>query len=480
MTELVHPDNRAAALLAAKVVGLDIAGVDLITHDIARSWRETGAAICEINMTPGLRMHFAPAKGRSQDVAGPILKLLFPPTRDPRIPIATITGSNGKTTTTRMTAHILREAGMCVGQTSTDGVYVDGDRVRSGDLSGGPAAQQLLIDPRIDAAVLEIARGAILKYGTGIDYCDVAAVLNVADEHLGELGVRSRSDMARVKGLLVRMASRMVVLNADDPLVAGLAGQSVAARLCYVSLVHDNPIVAKHIASGHLALRLERHDDVSSIVLHDNGNRDVLMPAAELPSSSGGRAIHNIQNAMFAAATAYGLGQPPSLIARALATFGSNPSQNPGRLNIVKGLPFDLILDLCHNRHGLEVIGAYVEQWNVDRRVLVYSMPGNRREVDFEQAMQAAAAHFDRFHVYALDDYYLRGRSRDDLTGLLARGLSLAGVAQQAIIRHACLADALSAALSECRAGDLLMVATLQHEQARREIEAHIGRCTGN
>lgn len=471
VTDRVHPDNAAAAVLAARVVGLDVAGVDFITTDIGRSWKEIGGGICEVNINPGLRGHFSPGEGQPRDVGGPLFDWLFPTGAAIRVPIAAITGSNGKTTTTRISAHILRQNGARVGLTCTDGVYVDDELIRTGDLSGGPAAQQLLIDPRIDTAVLEIARGAILKYGTGIDHCEVAAVTNIAEEHLGELGVNSREDLARVKRLLVDLARRMVVLGADDPLTAGLAARSRAEAVCYVTTQAHNDLVEAHIASGHPAVRLVTTTDGPSIRLYDQGSTVLDIAAAAVPVTLGGRAVHNIQNAMFAIGVAYGLGCGPDTIEKALKSFRTDHDTNPGRLNVVSGLPFDLILDYCHNSHGLAAIGPMVDSFGAQRRVLAYSMPGNRRKADFDRAMQVAARHFDEFHLYPVADYYLRGRQPKEITTLLAQGLAAAGVAGARIHEHGSEEGAIDTLLQGGRPGDLAFLATLKTEKAWRQIQ---------
>ncbi len=473
VTSTLHPDNEAAAILAAQVIGLDIAGIDFITPDITRSWKDVGGKICEINPSPGLRMHYAPAEGEPRDVADPVFKMLFPAGEPSRIPVAVITGSNGKTTTTRMSAHILRRSGACVGMTSTDGVYVDDENVRSGDLSGGPAAQQLLIDPRIDAAVLEIARGAILKWGTGIDGCDVAAVTNIVEEHLGEFGVQTRDDMARVKGLLVELARKMVVLGADDPLTAGLARRSRAERVCFFSTIEDNPLVIEHIAAGYPAMRLEQVDGEPWIILYDNGKAYPLLAVADLPASFGGIARFNIENAMCAAAVAYGLGQDIDSIAGSLRLFESDHADNPGRMNHVDGFPFKVIVDCCHNHHGLATVGPAIGEIDAKRRMLVYSMPGNRRDADFSRAMRVAADYFDEFYLFPMD-HYLRGRTASELTAILAKGLSDAGVPEQSVSVFGSQHEAIDAALEKAREGELVFIASLLHESVHRQLKASV------
>ncbi|OOY33890.1 hypothetical protein BOV90_07715 [Solemya velum gill symbiont] len=473
VTSDVHPDNQEMALLAAKVIGLDIAGIDYITTDITRSWKETGGKICEINPSPGLRMHHSPTEGEPHDVAGPIFEMLFPAGEPSRIPVAVVTGSNGKTTTTRMSTHILRHSGACVGMTSTSGVYVDDELVHRGDLSGGSAAQQLLIDPRIDAAVLEIARGAILKWGTGIDSCDVMAVTNVADEHIGELGVQSREEMAKVKGLLVELARKMVILGADDPLTAALSKRSRADRVCYFSMMEENPLVAEHIASGHPALRLEQVDSELWMVLYDNSMRHPLLAVTDLPASLGGAALYNIENAMCAAAIAYGLDQELESIVESLGTFQCDASDNPGRMTTIDGFPFRVVVDHCLNPSALAAVEPAVRKIDGDRRFLVYSMTGNRRDADYSKAMQVVAGDYDEYHLYTTD-HYLRNRTAGELTDLLTRGLLDEGVSRQAIFVHASEDDAVTSVLGRAGEDDLVFISSWNYEMTFQHVKKFI------
>jgi cyanophycin synthetase len=459
MTGKVHPDNAAAAESASQIIGLDIAGVDFITPDITRSWKEVGGGICEINPNPGLRMHHSPGEGEPRDVAGPIFRLLYPHDQPATIPVAAITGTNGKTTTTRMVSHILREAGARVGLTCSDGVYVDGEQTRAGDLSGGPAAQQLLLDPRIDSAVLEIARGAILKWGTGIHSCDVAAITNIAEEHLGKLGVMTREDMAQVKGLLVGLARKMVVLGADDPLTAGLARRSRAARLCYVSVAADNPLVSEHIASGQPALRLEQVGDDPCIVLYDKGLQQTTMSVTQLPASLGGLAGFNVENAMFAAAVAYGLGQEPALITRALNGFRSDHVQNPGRLNVYREHPFTVILDYAHNPHGLQAVGEIIDKMPVNgRRIGLFSVRGDDRPVDYASFAEQASKHFDRIIACAPAKKLWGNRQPEEIVELMMQVLRDAGMRDTQLSAVVDRSEAVDTILNAGQPGDLLYI----------------------
>src|ERR687884_445279 len=243
MTDVVHPDNIEMAVRAVKAIGLDVGGVDFLTTDITESYREVGGAICEINAAPGFRMHMAPSEGRPRDVGGAVMDMLFPPGTPSRIPIASVTGTNGKTTTARMLAHIQKLAGHHVGLTSTDGVYIDGLRTVAGDMTGPLATRMVLSDPSVDVAVLGIARGGPLRSGMGVRHCDVGAVLNVKADHLGLRGIGTLEDLAKVKRIVVEVARETAVLNADDPLCLKMADYTQAKYLCYVTMNPSHQLV---------------------------------------------------------------------------------------------------------------------------------------------------------------------------------------------------------------------------------------------
>ena len=282
VTDMVHPDNREMAARAVKAIGLDVGGVDFLCTDISRSYKETGAAICEINAAPGFRMHVAPSEGKPRDVAGPVMDMLFPPGSPSRIPIASITGTNGKTTTARMLAHIFKMSGATVGLSTTDGVYIDGKLTVKGDMTGPVAAQMILRDPMVDAAVLETARGGLLRRGLGYEHCDVGAVLNVAADHLGLRGIDTIEDMALIKRIVIEVAQDTAVLNADDELCLKMADYSKAKNLCYVTMNAAHPLVGEHIRAGGRAVVLEQGINGHMITIYDNGAHTIMQACFEL------------------------------------------------------------------------------------------------------------------------------------------------------------------------------------------------------
>ena len=332
VTDLVHPDNREMAIRAAATVGLDVCGVDFLTPDISRSFKDIGGGICELNAAPGFRMHVAPSEGKSRDVAGAVIDMLFPHSAPSRIPIAAITGTNGKTTTTRMLAHIHKMAGEKVGMTTTDGIYIDGQKSVEGDMTGPVSAQMVLRDPTVTVAILETARGGLLKKGLGYRHPNVACCLNVQEDHLGLRGIDTLDQLAEVKQIPIEVARDTVVLNADDPRCLKMAIKSSAKNVCYVTLNPEHALVREHIRAGGQAVALEKGVNGEMISIFDGGSHIPLLWTHLVPATLEGQAVHNVQNAMVAAAMAYAMGVKLDDIRQGLRTFDASYFQAPGRM----------------------------------------------------------------------------------------------------------------------------------------------------
>jgi cyanophycin synthetase len=413
VTDVIHPDNREMAERTIKAIGLDIGGVDFLTKDITKSYREAGGGICEVNAGPGFRMHVAPSEGTPRDVAGPVIDMLFPPDKPSRIPIAAITGTNGKTTTSRMLAHILKMSGHTVGFTSTDGVYIDGQLSVPGDMTGPVSARMILRDPSVDAAVMEVARGGMLRGGLGFQTCNVAACLNVSADHLGLKGIDTLEQLAEVKRVPVEIAKDAAVLNADDNLCLQMADYTEAQTLCYVTMNPGHPLVKQHIRAGGQAFVLEEGMNGHMITIYDNEAHTPLLWTHLIPATIEGRAMHNVQNAMFAAALAYNMGKSIEDIRHGLRTFDSTFFQAPGRMNIYDEHPFKVILDYAHNPAAVTAMCNLVDRFEPDgRRILVLAAPGDRRDEDIREIAAIAAGHFDHF-ICRCDDNR-RGRGPDE------------------------------------------------------------------
>ncbi len=457
VTDVVHPDNVEMATRAVKAIGLDVAGVDFLTTDIAESYKEIGGAICEINAAPGFRMHMAPSEGRARDVAGPVMDMLFPPGTPSRIPIAGITGTNGKTTTARMMAHILKLAGYTPGLTSTDGVYIDGHRTVPGDMTGPVATRMVLSDPQVDVAVLEIARGGLLRAGMGVRHCDVGAVLNVKSDHLGLRGIGTLEDLAKVKRIVVEVARETAVLNADDALCLKMADYTEAKNLCYVTMDPTHGLVGEHIKAGGRGVVLESGIKGQMITIYDHGAHIPLLWTHLIPATLEGRAMHNVQNAMFAAAIAFSMGLKLEDIRHGLRTFDTTFFQAPGRMNIFDEHPFKVILDYGHNAAAVEAMCTLVDRLEVaGKRICVLAGPGDRRDEDIQDIGRIAAGHFDRY-ICRRDDG-LRGRGPDEVPNLLRESLLAHGVAPERILMIPDEQTATDAALREAQSGDLLLL----------------------
>ncbi len=457
MTDAIHPDNREMAIRAAKAIGLDVAGVDFLTTDITQSYKEVGGAICEVNAAPGFRMHVQPSEGQPRDVAGPVIDMLFPPGTPARIPILAITGTNGKTTTARMLAHIYKLAGSIVGLATTDGVYIDGQPTVEGDMTGPVAARMVLRDPSVEVAVLETARGGLLRAGMGYRRCDVGACLNVQTDHLGLRGIETLEQLAEVKRVVIEVCKDTAVLNADDELCLKMADYTEAEHVCYVTMNPKHALVREHIRAAGRAVGLEEGINGHMITIYDAGAHIPLVWTHLIPATLEGKALHNVQNAMFAAAMAYSQGVKLEDIRHGLRTFDTTFFQAPGRLNIYDEHAFKVILDYAHNASGVEVISRLVDQMEVaGRRICVIGAPGDRRDEDIREIARMAAGSFD--HFFCRRDDGLRGRKPDEVPRILRDELVERGVSASAARAIPDEQEAVDAALRLAEPEDLVVI----------------------
>ena len=457
LTDVIHPDNRDMAVRAIMAVGLDVGGVDFLTDDISRSYKEIGGAIVEVNAAPGFRMHVAPSEGTPRDVSGKVIDMLFPVGSSSRIPIAAITGTNGKTTTSRMLAHIMKASGHTVGMTSTDGVYVDGKLSVKGDMTGPTAAQIVLRDPAVDFAVMETARGGLLRSGLGFQKSDVAACINVTADHLGLGGIDTVESLAQVKRVVVESATDTAVLNADDIHCLRMADFAQAERIFYVTMDSNHTLVKEHTLSGGRAVVLEKGMNGDMITIYDNGTHIPVLWSHLIPATIEGKAIHNVQNAMFAVAMAYSFNVDLDNIRHGLRTFDTNFFQAPGRTNVFDEHPFKVILDYAHNAAAFKAMANLVSRLDVSgRRIVVIASPGDRRDEDIIEASTILTGHFD-YYICKADDNR-RKRGHDEVPKMLQKGFIDNGVDSSNINVIPDEVEAIDTALNMAQQGDLVVV----------------------
>ena len=474
-TNEIHPDNAEIARRAALVIGLDIAGIDFMAPDISKSVRETGGGIIEVNAAPGFRMHIEPSEGAPRDVAKPVIEMLFPRGRRSRVPILALTGTNGKSTTARMLKHILRYTGCSVGLTSTSGVYVNDMLVNPGDATGPRSARMVLRDPTVEVAVLETARGGMLREGLAFDQCDIGAFLNVAEDHLGLKGINTIDDLADLKALVVETVRRggTSVLNADDPLVRAKAKRA-GGRVAWFSLQGGSNMpqwLCEHIDDGGMAVIREPGEEGGCIVLHKDGRRELVIPAGAIPATLHGVAEFNIANACAAIAMAVAHGVPLITIRSALSSFQSTFEQNPGRLNVHDAHGFRVILDYAHNVAGLTALGKVVQglRRRHPRTIGVISIPGDRRDEDILEMGRLSAELFD--DLVFREDPATRGRPRGEIMNLLRRGAMDAGKEPARIHLIAGEAEATETGLILACPGDLVVVLPTDVEGSWKQIQ---------
>ena len=419
-TDEIHPDTVWLAERVSRIIDLDVAGIDVITTDITKTLAEVDGTIVEVNAAPGLRMHISPSQGVGRNVAAPILQMLFPPGTPTRIPIIAITGTNGKTTTTRLIAHIFSQVYNSVGFTTTDGIYIGDRLIEKGDTTGPQSAQMILQDPTVDIAILETARGGILRSGLAFQYCDVGVVLNVAADHLGLADIETIDQLARVKGVIAETVhpDGYAVLNADDERVAAMA-QDVPGKVAYFSMNPDHPLVRSHVQRGGVAAVYA--DGYITILQQDWVHR--IEKVERVPLTLGGRAPFMIANALAACLAAFVQGVNIEHIRAALRSFKASVAQTPGRMNLFNLGRYHVLVDYAHNPAGYAAVGSFVKNWT-GTAIGVVGGPGDRRDEDLIELGKLSATFFDRIIVKEDDDN--RGRPWGDTAELIVQGIEQA------------------------------------------------------
>jgi cyanophycin synthetase len=465
VTDDVHPEVAERAIAAAQMVGLHVCGVDMVCESVLQPLEEQGGGIVEVNAAPGLRMHLSPSYGKPRNVGEAIVHHLFEPGHDGRIPVVTVTGTNGKTTTARLITHLFASSGLKVGMTNTDGVYVDGRQVDSGDCSGPKSARSVLMHPDVEAAVFETARGGILREGLGFDHCQVAVVTNVgAGDHLGLNYITTVEDLAVLKRVIVQNVTPKTgyaVLNAADPIVAAMA-DTCPGKVIYFAADRHHPVMAAHRAHGGRKVYVDPTLDGGSVVATE-GNWRRHMPLAEIPITRNGTIGFQVENVMAAVGAAWGAGVEWGAIRSGLSTFVNDANSVPGRFNVMDYKGATVIADYGHNPDAMRALVAAVDAMPAKRRSVVISAAGDRRDQDIRDQTVILGNAFDDVVLY--QDAAQRGRADGEVMALLRDGLKDASrTTHVEEIRGEFVA--IDAALARLAPGDLCLVLVDQVDEA--------------
>lgn len=471
VTDHVHPELAAAAVAAAQMVGLDICGIDLVSENVYEPLDKQGGFIVEVNAAPGLRMHLSPSFGKGRPVGDAIVECMFPEGENGRIPVVAVAGTNGKTTTVRLIAHLMACAGMRVGMTNSDGVYIREQRIDTGDCSGPRSARNVLLHPDVDGAVLETARGGILREGLGFDRCDVAVVTNIGSgDHLGLGFISTVEELAAVKRVIVENVGPQgtAVLNAADPIVAAMA-DSCAGSTIFFACDKNHPTLMTHRAQGRRAVYVD--DD--AIVLAE-GDMEQRYALADIPLVRGGAIGFQVENTMAALAAAWALGLGWSGIKAGVASFVNDADTAPGRFNVFSYRGATLIADYGHNPDAIEALVRAVDGMPATRRSVVISGAGDRRDIDIQRQTEILGDAFDEVILY--QDMCQRGRADGEVLTLLRQGLTNAKRAKRVAEIHGEY-SAIDTALDGLTEGDLCLILIDQVDEALAHIQQRIASC---
>jgi cyanophycin synthetase len=421
VTDFVHPNNIFLAERIARIIGLDICGIDIMASDLSTPLEENGGAVLEVNAAPGFRMHIDPSEGLARNVAEPVIDMLYPPGTSSRIPIIAISGTNGKTTTTRLTAHLVKSMGHKVGYTTSDGVYIQNMMMMKGDCTGPVSAEFVLKDPTVDFAVLECARGGILRAGLGFHKCDIGIVTNISADHLGLGGIDTLEQLARVKAVVVKSVDKngYAILNADDDLVFAMKDDLD----CKVALFSRDPKskrIKAHCDKNGIAAVYDESNDL--IYIQKGAWKIQIEKAHQIPLTQSGKALFNVLNIMPAVLAGYLRGFSVVDIKQALSTFIPNPAQTPGRMNLFQFKDFQVLADYAHNPAGFEVVKEYVNKVEATKKIGIIAGTGDRRDDDIRRLGELSAQMFDE--IIIRQDKHLRGRTEVEIIDLLKEGIA--------------------------------------------------------
>ena len=418
VTDLMHPENVFIAERISRVIGLDICGIDIMAPNLTQSLKENGGVILEVNAAPGFRMHLAPSEGLPRNVAAPVIDMLYPPGKPSRIPIISVTGTNGKTTTTRLIAHIVKNNNYKVGFTTSDGIYIQNHMMEKGDTTGPISAEYVLKDPNVEFAVLETARGGILRSGLGFKVCDIGVITNIQEDHLGLSDIHNLKDLARVKSVVVESVKKdgWAVLNGEDKHCLEIAN-SLSCNVALFSLDENCPAIVEHCAAGGIAAIYEN----GYITIKKGDWKIRVERATHIPLTMNGKAKFMIANVLAATLSAYLYGFKTEGIKLSLATFIPSAAQTPGRMNIFEFSKFKVLIDFAHNPTSYRGIEDFLGSVDATRKIGIISGVGDRRDEDIKECAVIAARMFD--HVIIRQEKHLRGRTEREIIDLILEGL---------------------------------------------------------
>ena len=422
VTDMMHPENIFLCERISRVIGLDICGVDIMAENLTQPLKENGGCILEVNAAPGFRMHLAPSEGLPRNVAAPVIDMLYPPGKPSRIPIIAVTGTNGKTTTTRLIAHIVKNNGYRVGFTTSDGIYVQNHLMEKGDTTGPVSAEYILKDPTVEFAVLETARGGILRAGLGFSRCDIGIITNIQEDHLGLSDIHTLDDLARVKATVVRSIKKegWAILNAEDDQCMKITNY-LHCNIAYFSMDENHPKVKQFAKEGKIVAVYEN----GYITIKKGEWKIRVERATHVPLTMGGKARFMIANVLAATLAAYLQGFKTEDISLSLQTFIPSAAQTPGRMNIFEFKKFKVLIDFAHNPAGYKGVEEYLSSVEATKKIGIIAGVGDRRDEDIKECATIAARMFD--HIIIRQEKYLRGRTEEEIIGLIIEGIAASG-----------------------------------------------------
>ncbi len=450
-TEDIHPKNAQYAIAAARAVGLDVAGIDFASEDISIPLDMNAGAIIEVNAAPGLRMHLYPSEGKPVDVANDIIDMMYPDSSW-SIPIVAVTGTNGKTTTTRLIRHTLALTGLTVGMTCTSGIYVGNECIQKGDTTGPVSANVVLANKKVEAAVLETARGGIIRKGLGYDLADVAVLVNISDDHLGIDGINTLEDLAKTKALVIEAVKRSgyAVLNADDSMTPYVLNR-VRSRVILFGRTMSNPLIKKHSKNPENIAVFVRDN---YIWILRNGKREPVISLVDIPITYGGLVDCNIENSLAAISALIGLNISVDVIKKGMSTFRPDIELNPGRFNIFDMGTFKVMIDYSHNIAGYSAVIRFMQKTKAKRLVGIVGMPGDRMDANIKEVGELCGRSFDK--IYIKEDKDLRGRKKGEVAELFESSILGAGFKKENIEIILSETGALEKAMLDGQPGDLI------------------------